>query len=197
MDPGEQFVPLELCLHLSLFFVSLCKSGPFLIWGKNVWPPAAPSLVLYSLKFKSNLYPFPLQHLYIKDQRRLIGPLWVSVHPEPITAFKLIDTSLIGQGSICLSLGWSRGAVTDNLTLTTWTGGCVFLQGKSGWPEELRKGSWSERNKKCPSYPCLILFWTPSSFPSFHLFGHNPTLPCIGDVHIADPITRRAIYICG
>ena len=89
----------------------------------------------------------------MKEQRRLIGPPWISIHPGPITvfisrgisligkrgihpvpitAFKLINTSLIDQRSICLSLGWSRGAVTDNLTLTMWTGGGIVLQGKAG-----------------------------------------------------------------
>lgn len=89
----------------------------------------------------------------MKEQRRLIGPPWNSIHPEPITvlisrgisligergiypvpitAFQLINISLIGQRSICLSLGWSRGAVTDNLTLTMWTGGGTDLQGKAG-----------------------------------------------------------------
>ena len=212
----KQFVYLEFCLYLSISFLCfLCTSGLFFIWdlkkkkkGKNyALSPGAPSLVLYGLKFKSKMYPLPQphpsQHLYMKEQRRLTGPPWISIHPEPITvfisrgisligergihpvpitAFKLIDTSLIGQRSIYLSLGWSKGAVTDNLTLTIWTGGGIVLQGKAG-----RKGSCLERNKKCPSYPWLVL-WIFTSFLSFHSFGYNHTLPYIGDVYMADLI---------
>ena len=219
----KQFVYLEFCLYLSISFLCfLCMSGLFFIWDlkkkkgkKYALSPGAPSLVLYGLKFKSKMYPLPQphpsQHLYMKEQRRLTGPPWISIHPEPITvfisrgisligergihpipitAFKLIDTSLIGQRSIYLSLGWSKGAVTDNLTLTIWTGGGIVLQGKAGWLEEVRKGNCLERNKKCPSYPWLVL-WIFTSFLSFHSFGYNHTLPYIGDVYMADLI----IYI--
>lgn len=151
----------------------------------------------------------------MKEQRRLIGPPWISIHPGPttvfisrgisligkrgihpvpITAFKLINTSLIDQRSICLSLGWSRGAVTDNLTLTMRTGGGIVLQGKAGWLEEVRKGSSLERNKKCPSYPWLVL-WIFTSFLSFHSFGYNHNLPYIGVVYMADLIIHT-INIC-
>lgn len=73
--------------------------------------------------------PEPIILLTLKDTS-LIGQR--GIHPEPIHAYKLIDTSLIGQRSICLTLGWRRGAVTDNLTLTMWTGRVVVLLGKAG-----------------------------------------------------------------
>lgn len=60
MDAGEHILYLKLCLSLSiLFIISLCVSGPFLIWGKDVLLLVAPSLIPYGLQFKSKIYPLP------------------------------------------------------------------------------------------------------------------------------------------